>query len=381
MGASKLTMMQRLIFKVWGALLLMLLSTPSTFASAADTAPAPRFSITELGVNFQPKAINNSGQIVGTGPLRWQDGKLSDLGGIEGSICVARSINGNGNAVGDCAARGQDRHAILWSNGQTIDLGSLNSSWAFVTGINDGGEIVGNIWSEKYEEPRAFECTKDGLATRRLLGQPIEAAVAINNRGDVAGKYGAVANETKEGNRDAVLWNEGKTTDLGDFAPTALNDKREVVGNRNFAPFFPGGSMEGSYGMAVAAHAVIWIDGKVTPLATPGFEYSYAAGINGVGDVVGCGFLKDLSPSAVMWCGGRCYDLNTCIDTSTGWHIYDATAINDAGQIVGTASHGKEEVVGVLLSPSGPPNAVEQSPGPTDRRSSGLPARRRPLRP
>ena len=53
--------------------------------------------------------------------------------------------------------------------------------------------------------------------------------------------------------------------------------------------------------------------------------------INNNSQVVGYG--------SSLWQGGTSIDLNSSLDPSLGWTISEATAINDAGQIVGRGTH------------------------------------------
>jgi len=365
------------------------------FAMADDATNPPRFIITDLGAGHEPQSISDAGLVVGKSFL-WQDGQVTDLPDMPGYVCTARSVNSSGLAVGDCSKPAEDNHAVFWADdGSIVDLGTLNSKGAYVTGINNDGMIVGITWSEKYGELRAFECDKRGLIYRRLLGEPIAKAVGVNNRGDVVGRYGEVANETQEGNRDAILWHDGKVTDLGDFEPTAINDNGAVVGNRNFAPLAIGGAFRrdsisdlheyapapvdnkgpdsvdsrsnplqtaggyfGGYGWSSPAHAVIWVDGKLTSLSTPGFDFAFARGINNAGDIVGCAYDK-LSTAAVLWRNGQCFDLNQCVVDGSDWKLSVANAINSNGRIVGEGTHSGV-LTGFLLTPVVPAAAVEQ---------------------
>ncbi len=89
-------------------------------------------------------------------------------------------------------------------------------------------------------------------------------------------------------------------------------------------------------------------------------QSSIATGINNNGWVVGFSsenppdFTMQLQPilenptgttRAFVYANGKIYDLNTLLTNGTGWSLGYATAINNAGQIVGT---------GIFQSPSGP---------------------------
>ena len=54
---------------------------------------------------------------------------------------------------------------------------------------------------------------------------------------------------------------------------------------------------------------------------------------------------------AFLYSGGTMIDLNTVIDTNSGWTLEVATAINDGGQIFGVGSHAAEPLRAFLLTP------------------------------
>ncbi len=63
-----------------------------------------------------------------------------------------------------------------------------------------------------------------------------------------------------------------------------------------------------------------------------------AQGVNAPGDAVG-GCRTELRVNhAVLWHGGALIDLNDAI-SDPSWVLFDAVAINAAGQIVGTGMH------------------------------------------
>jgi probable HAF family extracellular repeat protein len=93
----------------------------------------------------------------------------------------------------------------------------------------------------------------------------------------------------------------------------------------------------------------------MTDLGTLGGWQSWAYGINSSGQVVGSSYTADNSLHAFLYSGSTMYDLTTMIDPPAGWTISQATAINDAGQIVVIGSHvygGGNDVSGLI------PNAL-----------------------
>src|SRR5262249_42084386 len=86
-----------------------------------------------------------------------------------------------------------------------------------------------------------------------------------------------------------------------------------------------------------------------TGLSTPAnYSSSSASSINNSGQVIGSAYDLNGTSHAVLWQGGTITDLGN--EVPTGWTLDAVTAINDAGQIAGTANRHA-----VLLPPAPPP--------------------------
>jgi probable HAF family extracellular repeat protein len=87
-----------------------------------------------------------------------------------------------------------------------------------------------------------------------------------------------------------------------------------------------------------------------------GGDFSYAQGINNAGQVVV--FSGAATGGAFLWQNGVMTDLNTVSGVAgTGWSLTDATAINDAGQIVGYGSNPQGVTSAFILTPVPEPEA------------------------
>jgi probable HAF family extracellular repeat protein len=130
-------------------------------------------------------------------------------------------------------------------------------------------------------------------------------------------------------------------TTLGGFysVANAINNSGQVVGSVSTA--------DG------AAHAFLYSGSKMTDLGTtPGATDSFANAINNIGQVVGDVYYPDnpYYPRAFIYSDSIMIDLNTLIDPSSGWTLWGAEAINDAGQIAAWGDNGIEAHA-LLLTP------------------------------
>jgi probable HAF family extracellular repeat protein len=111
-------------------------------------------------------------------------------------------------------------------------------------------------------------------------------------------------------------------TDLGSLGSNrasgyAVNNAGQVAGTSATAAQFD--------------HAFLWTAGVMTDLGTLGGDYSFAYGINTTGDVAGTAYSSSSAYHAFVYHAGVMTDLGPSGAQS------DATAINDAGDVVGQA--------------------------------------------
>ena len=301
------------------------------------------YTITDIGTLggtlSNGNALNNRGQVAGGSllqcqcidhPFLWDRGVLHDLGFLGGAL----GINDLGQVVGVNNANGD---AFLWSRqaGMT-DLGF--HGWA--DKINNKGEIVGQIVGT----PSEGFLWRDGSLLRlgALTKGGGSTATDINNAGQIVGQAGAI------GGLHAFIWSEAEgMTDLGTLdgnpastsGATFINDRGQAVGF--------------SYAAALGTtHAVYFGPGGPQDLGSLGGD-SEANAVNDWGQVVGYSaggaFLTDLN-------GGPMVSLNSLIPPGSGWNLFDATGINNAGQIAGSGQlPGYDNIHAYLLTPDDPP--------------------------
>jgi probable HAF family extracellular repeat protein len=263
------------------------------------------------GVAF---GLNDHGQVVGytrvgqfTSTLGyvWSAGSgLQTIGDLGGGFTIAHAINNSGQVTGESFTAGGADHAFLWSASTGMqDLGALAGN-SVAYDINDHEQVVGNTTTPAGVE-RAFVWTASGgMVPLGTLGGRHSFAYGINDVGQVVG--------------DAQI----------DYAD----------GNQR-------------------SHAFLWsLSSGMIDLGTLGGNSSVAESVNEAGIVVGYAALPqpdvDSQVHAFVWDGATMLDLNDLIDPLSGWHVLEAHAINDGGQIVGIAKRdGALWGHGVLLTP------------------------------
>ncbi len=251
-------------------------------------------TINQLTNGFLPYGINNSGQVAGEIYLEsglyhaclWDNGEITDLGTLGGTLSRATEINASGQIVGWALPTTGGSRAFLWSNGTMQNLGTLGGIESLAYGINDSGWVVGHSRT-KENLYRAFLWNGAGMIElpRVSTDWKYSAASDINSSGQITGRV------FNSGTSLACVW-----------------DNVNVV------------------------HALDIL---------PGWSQSQGCGINDIGQVVGFASDPNGDKYACLWDNGVMYDLNTLIEPgSTTWKLREARSINDTGQIVGYASSG-----------------------------------------
>lgn len=146
-------------------------------------------------------------------------------------------------------------------------------------------------------------------------------ASAINDQGQIVGWV-----DTKAGSQPTFLWQDGRMRDLRsvDTLP------RDSINNRG----------------QVLSLSSVWENGKITPLGSLGGGDTQAEDINNRGQVVGTSYPNPevaTTNHGFLWENGKMIDLGTLGETESA---SDAGAINDRGQVVGSASTRAMDEVG-----------------------------------
>ena len=302
------------------------------------------------GSNSYPRAINNSGEVVGWSNFEagnwhsrafvYRNGATVDLGTLGGLDSDARDINDAGQIAGDSSTASGDNHAFLYSNGVMRDLGTLGGTRSYVKKMNGRGQIVGYSYLSDNQNYHSFLYSNGVMRDLGTLGGSNSEAYDINEYGGVTG-YARTA-----GNNDlrAFYVRGGVSVDLGTLGGlysqgNALNDYGQVVG--------------WSYNSANEQRAFLTTSGSsMTDLGTLGGAWSEAKDINNRGQIVGqseTAITVTVPPSpnepnsggytykvrhAFLYTNGRMLDLNDLLPTNSGWEIISASSINNDGYII-----------------------------------------------
>jgi probable HAF family extracellular repeat protein len=240
--------------------------------------------------------------------------------GTSSTIYTPFGLNDQGQVVGEAYTDASDRRAFLYSNGKMTDLGNLGSTDSIAYGINNQGQVVG-VSSDSSGNLRPFLYSNGTMTALTFYPGTITSGTAygINNTGKIA----VTALQPH-----AYLYAGGTAKDLGVLGGSfsyayGINQLGQVVGMSDTGTGFE--------------HAFLYANGKMTDLGTLNGN-SRGLGVNLSGEVVGDSDVSPSRPHAFLYANGKMTDLGTL-----GGFTSTAYGINDAGQIVGTAENGFNE--------------------------------------
>ena len=253
-----------------------------------------------------------------------------------------------------------DQHIVIedWSDGgrsySEFRPGTLpGTTRSVANAFNDSRDIVGyaetadadgNLYApDGYTPllpPRAF-LYRGGAFTDLSALPPLNAGTVrrssttgINGQGDAVGSWTDAAGE------HAFLYSDGVITDIGalssattpaDTRAIGINSRGQIAGTSRLPP----GAGPGSNAWP---HAFLYDQGVMTDLGTlPGYEWSQAVAMNDAGDVVGTAHMGNHAVSCFIYSDGTLKNMGLL--GSAGSSPYcQVHQINDAGVAVGYAN-------------------------------------------
>jgi len=319
-----------------------------TAAPGAFAAETPTYVLTDLGTLggswSRPMQINDRGMVTGETTrhervhnalgiafFEWRKrmiGLAPRLAG--GGASVGLGVNADGVVVGWEGLRGggATMYPFMWSRDGYAHIGKGQGR---ANAINDAGTITGTI-GDFANSGHAFTW-KDGVLTDlgTVGSATYSEGMAINAAGDIVGAVGHLAQEA-----GVMTYFDGVMTDWGtlggnDAAATGVNAHREICGTMHTP-------------LHLNPLPFHMKDGVVTRiLGVPGMVSGDAAAINDAGEVVGTARIHGAEfqiQHAYVWRDGRAVDLNDRIaEGGEGWVLERATSINNRGEIVGHGTH------------------------------------------
>lgn len=332
-----------------------------------------RFGVA-VGISERTDAFGNA---MGTRAVRWNAGsavatELENLGIAPSGYTAseATAVNAHGVAVGSAVyfegGNAAGTRAVRWDpDGHATPLGILGVGtsgfgFAHAYAINDSGTVVGKVTrpggrttypTEDFVAVRWDSGSADAVALGNLgtlpSGESFSEAFLVNAEGTAFGRALKIdATGNAKGFR-AVRWDAGSTaaTELGILGTDANGASQTTVRGANDLGAAVGAARRyGPNGEDLGTRPVRWDDDSATAmqLAVPtDGSTGVADGINNAGFMVGA--IEPISGTgatlATLWRpDGSLIDLNSLIDTSTGWKLRRAYCISDTGWIAGEAS-------------------------------------------
>lgn len=290
--------------------------------------------------------INDAGQIVGFSQNNagtafhatlWNtDGTTTDLGVAAGSVgSVAYAINNAGHTVGYSEASSGLRTATLWDGSGPFDLGaamgSTGSSVAW--DINNADTVVGQApLNPGFAKGFVWDATNGGRTAGGSSFYMGGGNYGVNDAGVLVGSGFFFGDPD-----DAFLSRpdgRGGYED-SDIAPPGYNlSIARAISNTDICVGYT------DYGLNTGGWQAAIFNGRgdVTLLGTlDELENSEAQAVNDAGMVVGFAWDNDFELDSAAWAyvNGTMYDLNDFIAGSGFARLYQATGVNNNGDIVG----------------------------------------------
>ena len=414
-------MKSKTMTRIAGITLFTLLAMPIGLVAQVNhqqkTQKLQHYTVTDLGTleggTFsQPFSINRYGLVSGSSNLPdgnqhatlWLEELKVDIGapGLGGPNSIAFGDNEGFQSAGEAEISASDpngedfcgfgTHLIclpfLWQDGGMIQLPTLDGNNGVAMAISNRGEVAGVAENSTPDpgcpapqvlhfKPVVWE--KGAIHKLPTFGgDPDGVAQQINDYGQAVGGSGTCAafNVNFLYNLvpvHALLWENGKATDLGNLGGQTglaggnvaydINNVGQVVGNSDL----PGDT---------TFHAFLWTRkiGMKDLGTVSGDVASVSISINDAGLIVGASLDANFNPRAFLWEKGVMTDLNTVIAGDSPLYLLTGCSINSHGEITGLGLTSAGEIHTYLATPRHR-DADSESAAPTGQAGSSESAR------
>ena len=354
---------------------LMILAFIVVSMGAAGQARAQGYSITDLGANVYPYAINDAGQATGyianannqNDAMFYNNGVVQDLGTFGNVSAIGSSINASGQiaitttpTVNGSTPNNVYGYVYNTATQTQQYIGQLDFGGS-ASSINNAGQVVGQfqvsgLWQDFTYQPG--QNGQNGTFTNigAFGGRYANGAPFVNNSGQIAGNASMFGNVGTQG--FISNFNGTSTINIGMLGLQNGQATTYVYGLND-----SGAAVGFSYTSTGAEHAFIYQNGTMTDLNSllPNSTSSMAKAINANGDVAGLYRPAGASSwSTFLYENGQMFDLGSELPANSGWTLSSICGMNDVGQIVG---YGSDNGVtsGFLLTPETSPAPIPPS--------------------
>src|ERR1022692_2110780 len=398
---EEINMKPTVLNPIWAVSLLAALAMPVGLTAQEQSAtheqtPEPaRYTITDLGTldggTFsQPFFINRYGLVSGSSSLAdgtqhavlWLQELKLDIGspGLGGPNSIAFGNNERFQSAGEAETSTPDPNGedfcgfgthltclpFLWQDGEMIQLPTLGGNNGVAMAISNRGEVAGfaeNSTSDPgcpapqvlHFKPVVWE---KGVIHKlpTVGGDPDGVAQEINDNGEVVGGSGTCATFNTNFLYNlvpvhALLWEKGKTTDLGNLGgKTGQAGGETSYDANNLGPGVGNSDLPGD----TTFHAFLWTKRTgMQDLGTlSGDVASVSISINDAGSVIGASLDANFNPRAFLWDKGVMTDLNTVIAGDSPLYLLTGCSINSHGEITGLGLTSAGEIHTYLATPT-----------------------------
>jgi probable HAF family extracellular repeat protein len=347
------------------------------------TVHAQQYTVTEIGIptgweGVTGYGINDSGQVTGSlfgagglvlnafvatpTPVLPDDAlggtssvgfRTTDIGTLGGTSSEGYAINNSGQVTGYADTLGGEQHAFVTTTSATgnamTDLGTLGGTQSVGRALNDKGQVTGWSYTTGNATNYAFvtDATTNAMTSLGGFGGASSTGAGINASGQVTGShqdsggnalYAFITGPNATGG--TTLATLGGRSSSGN----AINASGQVTG---FSEICCGNS---------APHAFITdaTTNGVTDLGTlAGLANTQGEAINASGEVVGVGYDSGYNGHGILYANGKAVTVESLLPASLAseYTVYNATGINDSGQILADACLASGSCVALVLTP------------------------------